>query len=357
MKRYCPVCDREAETYVDTFMETQQVKGEKIESFSEVLICAECGEELWDTALDSENMLRAYGLYRQNHNLLQPEEIKFIREKYGISQACFSRLLGFGDKTITRYENGSIQDRAHNNMLLLMREYRNFEKLLDESIDIFSLDEKVRLRQRIFESQYREWTESEDVVKVEIKRQVKNVTHAIKDADASTMHDSNAMSAIALKGSGSMEKAKSTLQFTGYTVDSLYLERMAFDRENQKMDDEQHFEVAPMFRRAINDIDDSHYTVELAVRIEPSEEAGSLAYRAGVFLVGHFCYSGEKMINNATAILFPYLRSTLSMLTTSANDLPIFLPTMNIVRLFEEQEKKKPAKKKLPDKEQSGCIE
>jgi DNA-binding XRE family transcriptional regulator len=32
-------------------------------------------------------------------------EIRATREKYGPSQTALARVLGFGDKTITRYEN------------------------------------------------------------------------------------------------------------------------------------------------------------------------------------------------------------------------------------------------------------
>lgn len=35
-----------------------------------------------------------------------PEEIKKIREQYGLSQRSFAKLLNWGDKTICRYENG-----------------------------------------------------------------------------------------------------------------------------------------------------------------------------------------------------------------------------------------------------------
>ncbi|MFB5762242.1 hypothetical protein [Paenibacillus medicaginis] len=42
---------------------------------------------------------------------------------------------------------------------------------------------------------------------------------------------------------------------------------------------------------------------------------------------------------NTLAILFPYLRSTISDISLKANAEPIILPTINIVELIEEREK------------------
>ena len=65
---------------------------------------------------------KAYKKYRTIHNLLNPEEIKSIREKYDLSQNEFSNLLGWGEKTICRYENGAIQDNVHNDLLKLLKD-------------------------------------------------------------------------------------------------------------------------------------------------------------------------------------------------------------------------------------------
>ena len=62
-----------------------------------------------------------------------PEEIKKIREQYGLSQRSFAKLLNWGDKTICRYENGSIQDKAHNSLLLFLREPENMRTYLTEN--------------------------------------------------------------------------------------------------------------------------------------------------------------------------------------------------------------------------------
>ena len=41
-------------------------------------------------------LVDAYNVYRKEHKLLLPEEIKKIREQYGLSQRKFSKLLNWG---------------------------------------------------------------------------------------------------------------------------------------------------------------------------------------------------------------------------------------------------------------------
>ena len=133
MKKYCDVCGKEVETKVIERKETFDVCGEDIEVDAKVLVCAECGEEFFSEELDNAALLSAYNEYRRRHKLLFPDEIKKIREQYGLSQRSFAKLLNWGDKTICRYENGSIQDKVHNSLLLFLREPENMRTYLTEN--------------------------------------------------------------------------------------------------------------------------------------------------------------------------------------------------------------------------------
>ena len=75
---------------------------------------------------DDDNLRKAYAKYRTRHGLLQPEEIKAIRESYGISQVAFARMVGEEDNAIARYENGSLQTKAANDRIMLARDHKNF---------------------------------------------------------------------------------------------------------------------------------------------------------------------------------------------------------------------------------------
>ena len=139
---YCEKCEKEVETKVITRKENFKICGENIEVDAQVMLCANCGEEIFNEELDSATLLNAYNEYRRRHKLLSPEEIKRIREQYGLSQRSFAKLLNWGDKTVRRYENGAIQDKAHNILLLFLRDPDNMRiYLLENEI---SLNEKQK---------------------------------------------------------------------------------------------------------------------------------------------------------------------------------------------------------------------
>lgn len=130
-KYYCSNCEREQESEIITKKETLNIKGQSITCIIKVRRCLICKEEIIDSELDNESLQLFYNEYKRKNNLLLPSEIKKIREKYELSQSVFAKLLGFGEKTITRYENGAIQDFAHDNLIRLMDSIDEFEKIWD----------------------------------------------------------------------------------------------------------------------------------------------------------------------------------------------------------------------------------
>lgn len=149
MMNYCEVCQKEVETKIITRKEIFNVCGEDIEVDAQVMVCADCGEEFFNEELDSATLICAYNEYRRKHKLLLPEEIKRIREQYGLSQRSFGKLLNWGDKTIRRYENGAVQDRAHNSLLLFLREPENMRTYLTENEVALDENQKGRLLETV----------------------------------------------------------------------------------------------------------------------------------------------------------------------------------------------------------------
>lgn len=149
MMEYCDICGKETETRVITRQETFNVCGDEVTVDAQILVCAECGEELFCEELDSATLVNAYNEYRKKHKLLLPEEVKKIREQYGLSQRGFAKLLNWGDKTICRYENGSIQDKAHNSLLLFLREPANMRTYLTENEVVLDVKQKTRLLETV----------------------------------------------------------------------------------------------------------------------------------------------------------------------------------------------------------------
>lgn len=133
MKEYCFKCDDMMDAIVKKKKEAFKVKGEPIEMVNEVLFCKKCNSEMSNEEYDSRSLERAFVEYRKRHNILSPAEIKSIREKYKVSQKDFALILGFGEITITRYENGMIPDKPYSELIKMMEDKGNFLRAIRES--------------------------------------------------------------------------------------------------------------------------------------------------------------------------------------------------------------------------------
>jgi len=92
-------------------------KGIKFTTTNKKLYCENVDEYLITEELMDENDIRMKDAYRKGVGLLTSKEIHDIRDKYDISQKDLSKILEWGELTITRYENHYVQDRAHNDIL------------------------------------------------------------------------------------------------------------------------------------------------------------------------------------------------------------------------------------------------
>lgn len=155
LKKYCEHCGKEIDVIIKEISESYPVKGMNVTVNAKVCFCNECGTDLWDDVLDDENLKKAYRKYREQKNLLQPEEIKAIRMQYGLSQTSFAKILGFGEKTITRYENGSLQDTAQNNLLVLVKNPADFNILWERNKHLLPQFERKKCEIR-FQRKFKE---------------------------------------------------------------------------------------------------------------------------------------------------------------------------------------------------------
>lgn len=146
---FCPICEEYTEATFGVDKEVYHVRGEPIEIEAEIITCQKCGMKIFDEERDSRNFEIAYSHYREKHNLLSPGEIRTLREKYGLSQRALSRLLGWGEITIHRYESGAIQDNVHDSLLRLIENPQNMQKFLKANRNKLPPYTAARLEKRI----------------------------------------------------------------------------------------------------------------------------------------------------------------------------------------------------------------
>ena len=152
-KGYCPNCDAERELRRVRTREKVAVRGEKFEVGTAYWRCLTCDEEFEGPGDAHDEVAEAYRLYRAKRGFLQPEDIKFLREGYGLTQGQLAQVLGFGAVTLSRYENGMLQSAAHDRMLQMVRDPRAFWVMLNRLGNRVSLPASTidRLRHRLQE--------------------------------------------------------------------------------------------------------------------------------------------------------------------------------------------------------------
>ena len=130
-KLYCPTCETERKVERVRAREKVKVRGEEIEVDVLYWRCLTCGEEFEGPGGTHDDVAQAFRLYRAKSGLMQPGEIKALREDYGLTQGELAQILGFGAVTLSRYENGMLQTAAHDRMLQMVRDPRAFWAMLN----------------------------------------------------------------------------------------------------------------------------------------------------------------------------------------------------------------------------------
>lgn len=123
-------------------------------------------------------------------------------------------------------------------------------------------------------------------------------------------------------------------------VDPVVFDELSFHREGFR-NKEENVPTNLSVARQVEKISDGHYRVIVQAIVTREKE-----YVAKVKISG-FCSIQEDLENkdallngNALAILFPYIRSQLTLLTAQPGTEPIVLPVVNIAKMIEESEKR-----------------
>ena len=95
------------------------------------------GQQFTTDEEDEINLKQVYNQYREKHNLPFPTEIQEIREKYQLSAAKMSEVLGFGINSYRQYESGEVPNHSNARLIQLIKDPEEFKKLVYLS-DIFN---------------------------------------------------------------------------------------------------------------------------------------------------------------------------------------------------------------------------
>ncbi len=127
----CPICEKKRNLVYGKRTEVVKVRGEVIPVKVNVYHCTEGNHYFYALPDEEDKYQTAYREYRKRKGMIQLEDIKELRNKYGLSQRAFARLLGCSPITIQRYESGALQDDVHNNLLLILNDHYSFKHFFE----------------------------------------------------------------------------------------------------------------------------------------------------------------------------------------------------------------------------------
>ena len=149
MTRECPVCGKTGNWEQVTTHENFEVRGENIPVEFTILRCPNCQTEFEDLRSTIDPYALAYEEYRNRKGMVHPSQIKEFRQKYNLTQKELSSLLGIGEITLSRYENGALQDEAHDRLLKFIFESSNLYFAILENKEVLSEEKKSTLLPRL----------------------------------------------------------------------------------------------------------------------------------------------------------------------------------------------------------------
>lgn len=93
--------------------------------------CEDSGEQFTTTSLDEVNLNQVYNQYRDKFNIPFSDEIIRIREKYGLSAAKMSNVLGFGANSYRQYEAGEMPSISNARLIQMADDPKKFIDMVE----------------------------------------------------------------------------------------------------------------------------------------------------------------------------------------------------------------------------------
>lgn len=97
--------------------------------------CKNCGAYITSEDIENEIMLEANRKIRESRGIVQREEIIEILSKYDVSQKFLSRILGWGEITLTRYVNNNYTpNKINSDRLRSIKDPYVFKQIIDDKM-------------------------------------------------------------------------------------------------------------------------------------------------------------------------------------------------------------------------------
>ena len=123
--------------------------------------CEHTTQRFSTSSLDEINQNQVYNQYRERYHVLFPEQIRELRQQYGLSASRMSDLFNFGINQYRAYEDGEVPSESNAAHLRLARNPRTFREMVLAKVGVLRPTEFSKLEQLLREKIYVEETRAE----------------------------------------------------------------------------------------------------------------------------------------------------------------------------------------------------
>lgn len=128
---------------------TTTYRGEEFDYTRRYYRCDDTGIAFTDDETDAWSLEQIHSQYREKYGIPAPEEIKAIREQYGLSATTMSKILGIGDNQYSLYENGEMPTKNIGRMIATIKDKNIFSMYVVMARNQFKEREYNRIREKV----------------------------------------------------------------------------------------------------------------------------------------------------------------------------------------------------------------
>ena len=156
MNSFCPYCETTTPAQVVDAVISHTIKGIEVTISAKLVQCDTCARQFNSPELDQDVAAMALDAYRDKVGLLKPDRIREFRATFDLTQQELAKILGWGPATLSRYENGAIQDEAHDRALRMIMRPETLLAELTERPESLASARREQVLERLRSRPYRQ---------------------------------------------------------------------------------------------------------------------------------------------------------------------------------------------------------
>lgn len=116
--------------HIDKRVTRLEYRKESFEVVYHSYVCEDTEEHFTDDELDTLNITQVHNQYRAKYGIPFVDEIKDMRQRYGLSASKMSEVFGFGTNLYRLYESGEMPSVANGRLIKLAEDPDEFRRLV-----------------------------------------------------------------------------------------------------------------------------------------------------------------------------------------------------------------------------------